>query len=216
MPVYDPTPLSKVRRMPERASYDSAVIYPIIDAAWICHVAFVSDGQPVSIPILHARVGDTILLHGSAGSRLIRHLQADGEICASFALVDGLVLAKSIFHHSVNYRSAVVFGRGRKVEGEEELLQGMRAFTEKLLPGRWDEVRPPNHAELRTTGMAVVEISAASAKSRNGPPGDDPEDASLPVWNGVLPLRQAPGTPSSTSELPLPASLEDLLRRLQE
>jgi len=216
MPIFDPSPRSKVRRLAERASYDSSVIYPIIDAALVCHVAFVADGQPFSIPTLHARMGDSLLLHGSAGSRLIRHLQAGNEVCVSFALVDGLVLAKSVFHHSVNYRSAVVFGRGRKIEGQEEVLQVLQAFTEKILPGRWDEVRPPNPQELRITGVAALEILSASAKDRSGPPGDDPEDAELPVWNGVIPLRPGAGALKSDSPLPVSPSVAAFLKRLQE
>ncbi len=215
MPIFDPTPRSKVRRLAERASYDSAEIYPILDAVLVCHVAFVADGQPFSIPTLFARLDDTLLLHGSPGSRLLRHLQAGNEVCISVAAADGLVLAKSAFHHSVNYRSAVIFGRGRKVEGAEENLEALRAFSEKILPGRWDEVRPPNAAELRVTGVAAVEISSASAKSRSGGPKDDPIDAELALWTGVLPLRQVAGAPQPEADLPLPESVKAFLQRLQ-
>jgi hypothetical protein len=214
MPVYEPTPRSKVRRLAERASYDSAEIYPILDAALVCHVAFVVEGQPFVIPTLHARIGDTILLHGSPGSRLIRHLQAGNEVSISVALVDGLVAAKSAFHHSINYRSAVIFGRGRKVEGNAELLKGLEAFTEKILPGRWSEARTPNPEELRVTGMAAVDIVSASAKSRSGPPVDDPADLDLPVWNGVIPLHQAAGPLQSGSPLPASPSVEAFLKLL--
>ena len=215
MPIFEPTSRSKVRRLAERASYDSDEIYPILDASLVCHVAFVVEGQPFVIPTLHARIGDTILLHGSPGSRLIRHLQAGNEVSISVALVDGLVAAKSVFHHSINYRSAVVFGRGRKIEGQEELLKGLEAFVEKILPGRWSEARLPNSDELRTTGMAAVDIVSASAKSRSGPPVDDPADLDLPVWNGQIPLRQAAGPLLGDSALPVSPSVEALLKLLQ-
>lgn len=214
MPTYPLTSRSRLRRLPERGSYDQDTIHAVIDAAPICHVAFIADGQPVSIPTLHARVGNRVLLHGSPGSRLMRHLRGGGEVSISVALVDGLVAAKSIFHHSVNYRSAVVFGKGAWVEEEGARIQALRAFSEKLLPGRWDEVRPPSAQELRATAIAEVEIESASAKARSGPPGEDPMDEEAPLWNGVIPLYTRAGPVVSESDLPLPVSIQAYLRRV--
>ena len=216
MAQFERTNRNKVRRQPERARYDRESIYAIIDAAPICHVAFVVDGQPFTIPTLHARRGDTLLLHGSPGSRLMRYVQAGNEVCVSFAWVDGLVVAKSVFHHSLNYRSAVIFGRGRKIEGEEELLKVLEAFTEKILPGRWSEARLPTPAELRVTGAAAIEIQSASAKLRTGPPIDDPADADLRIWSGVIPLRPAAGSLDSPSQEDIPTSVRNYLHNLDE
>jgi uncharacterized protein len=214
MPDYPITPRNRVRRLAERGSYDPAVIYPIIDAAPICHVAFIDDGLPVSIPTLHARDGDRILLHGSPGSRLMRHLRAGGEAAISFALVDGVVAARSIFHHSVNYRSAVVFGSGRWLEGAQALTDALRVFSEKLIPGRWDEVRPPSPEELRATAVAAVEIQSASAKQRAAGPAEGEEDRESLLWNGVIPLKSQAGPAKSESDLPVPASILAYMRRI--
>jgi hypothetical protein len=214
MTEYPLTPRNRLRRLPERGSYDHESIYAVIDAAPLCHVAFIDNGLPVSIPTLHARVENKVFLHGSPGSRLMRHLRGGGEVAISFALVDGLVAAKSVFHHSVNYRSAVVFGSGVWLEGAEAKMEALRAFTEKLLPGRWDEVRVPSPEELRVTAVAAVEIESASAKARSGPPGEDPIDADAPLWNGVVPLRTQAGPVESESELPLPAAVREYIRRV--
>lgn len=184
------TTLNKVRRIPERGAYDPETIYAIIDAALICHVGFVQDGQPFVIPTIHARVGDEILLHGAKASRLLKHVQSGQPICASFTLLDGLVLARSVFHSSMNYRSAVVFGHGRIIEDEAEKVRGLAAISEHLLPGRWDDARPPTAQELQATTLVAVAIDSASAKARSGPPSDDEEDYTLPIWAGVLPIRQ--------------------------
>jgi uncharacterized protein len=189
------TPRNKVKRLPERGSYDPSVIYPIVDEALICHVAFVQAGQPFAIPTLHARQGDTILLHGAKGSRLLRHVEAGGEVCITVTLVDEIVLARSVFHHSINYRSAVLFGRGVPITGEQERLAAMEAFTERLIPGRWNDARPPNTVELKQTTIVAVSIESASAKIRTGPPKDEEADMDLPVWAGVLPLRQVAEAP---------------------
>jgi nitroimidazol reductase NimA-like FMN-containing flavoprotein (pyridoxamine 5'-phosphate oxidase superfamily) len=189
------TPQSRVGRLPDRGHYDRETIYPIVDEAPVCHVAFVEDGQPYVIPTLHARDGDAILLHGSVGSRLLRHLAAGNPASLAFTLVDGMVLARSVFHHSVNYRSAVVFGRGARVEGEAERLRALERLTERLAPGRWSEARLPNARELAATAVVRVAIEAASAKVRSGPPKDDEEDLALPVWAGVLPVALEFGEP---------------------
>src|SRR5690348_17143206 len=173
--------------MPERGHYDAATIYPIVDAALICHVGFVLEGQPFVIPTLHARRDDTILLHGAKGSRLLRHIQLGGEVCITVTLVDGIVLARSVFHHSINYRSAVLFGKGSVIEDEQAKFEAMEAFTERLIPGRWQDARPPSPSEVRQTTIVALSIDSASAKIRTGPPGDETEDLDLPVWAGVLP-----------------------------
>ena len=198
--------------MPERGHYDADTIYPIIDEALICHVGFVEAGQPFVIPTLHARLGDTILLHGARASRMIKHAEAGGELCITITLVDGLVLARSVFHHSVNYRSSVIFGRGSPIEGEAAQLQALEAFTERLIPGRWAEARPPNLNELRQTAIVAVAIESASAKIRSGPPKDDQEDLDLPLWAGVLPVTQAFGPPLPDPQLPAGVDLPEYLR----
>ena len=214
MTEYPLTPRNRVRRLPDRGHYDTTTIYAVIDAAPLCHVAFIEAGLPVSIPTLHARVDNRILLHGSPGSRLMRHLRGGGEVAISFALLDGLAAAKSAFEHSVNYRSAVVFGKGMWLEGEDAIRAALRSFTEKLIPGRWDEVRPPSAEEIRVTAAAAVEIESASAKARSGPPVEKPEDADTPVWNGLIPLRAQAGPVESESTLPLPPSILAYMRRI--
>lgn len=213
MPSFETTSRNKVRRLAERASYDAETVYAIIDAAPLCHVAFVSEGQPFVIPTQHARVGDTLLLHGSPGSRLIRLVGAGAAVSVSFAFLDGLVVARSIFHHSMNYRSVVVFGHGRKLEGQAELLAALKAFSEKVLPGRWDEARPPSQDELRVTAVVAIDIESASAKQRSGPPGDDPADLELPIWAGVIPLRPSALPSVSDSNEPIPPSVQEFLRK---
>jgi nitroimidazol reductase NimA-like FMN-containing flavoprotein (pyridoxamine 5'-phosphate oxidase superfamily) len=166
------------------------------------------------IPTHHARRGDQMLLHGASTSRLMNHLESGAEVCLSMTLVDGIVLARSVFHHSMNYRSVVLFGRGSPVTGEEK-LGALEAFTEKLLPGRWDDARQPNPQELKATSVVSVPIQSASAKIRTGPPKDDEEDYALPVWAGILPLEQRLGTPEPDPAMPedtgLPAYLQDYL-----
>lgn len=191
MTEFEKTAANRVRRVPERGIYDKETIYQIVDAALICHVGLVQDGRPFVIPTLHARRGDEILLHGATTSRLIRHVQAGNEVCLTFTHVDALVLARSVFHHSMNYRSAVLFGRGELLHGDEATMQALEQFTERLLPGRWDDARSPNAKELKATSVVAISIESASAKVRSGPPGDDEEDYALPVWAGILPLRQA-------------------------
>jgi len=207
------TARNKVKRLPERGHYDSATIYPIVDAAMICHVGFAIDGQPFVVPTLYARQDDTILLHGAKGSRLLRHIQLGGEVCITVTLVDGIVLARSVFHHSINYRSAVLFGKGTLIEDEQAKFKAMESFTERLIPGRWQDARPPSPIEVKQTTIVAVAIESASAKIRTGPPGDEAEDLDLPVWAGVLPLRQVAGAPLADMQLSpdveLPAYIRD-------
>ena len=179
--------LHQVKRYPQRASYDSATIDAILDETLVCHISFVQDGQPVGIPMLHARIGDELYLHGAHTSRLIQHIASGASICLSATLLDGLVLARSVCHSSINYRSAVVFGHGRLVDSEGEKMAALQALTERLSPGRWVQVRQPNQVDLDRTAVVAVRIESASAKARSGPPIDDPADLELPVWAGVIP-----------------------------
>jgi uncharacterized protein len=183
-----PSDRTRVRRVPQRGAYERETIDAILDETLICHVGFVHDGQPVVIPTLHARLGDRLYLHGSAASRMLRTLAKGVPICATATLVDGLVLARSAFHHSVNYRSVVVFGTATLMDPGEETVKVLELFTEKLVPGRWADVRPPTRQELKGTKVLSLPLDEASAKVRTGPPIDEDEDYDLPVWAGVLPL----------------------------
>jgi nitroimidazol reductase NimA-like FMN-containing flavoprotein (pyridoxamine 5'-phosphate oxidase superfamily) len=193
-----PSARTQVRRVPARAVYDRAAIDAILDEALLAHLAFALDGQPYAIPTLHARVGDVLYIHGSAASRAIRALSAGAPACLTVTLLDGLVLARSAFHHSVNYRSVVVLGRASPVEGPDERRAALRAFTERLVPGRWEEVRPPSDQELKGTRVLAMSLDETSAKVRSGPPVEEPEDYALPVWAGVIPLH-------TSSDRPIPS-----------
>lgn len=210
------TPRNRVRRHPERGRYDPAEIYPIVDAALVCHVGFILDEQPYVIPTLHARQGDTILLHGAKASRLLRHVEAGGAVCITVTLVDGIVLARSVFNHSINYRSALLFGRGVPIVDDEARMQALEAFTERLLPGRWRDVRPPSVVELKQTSIVAVAIESASAKARSGPPKDNEDDLALPVWAGVLPLRQVAEAPIADPRLADGIALPDYIATYAE
>lgn len=191
IPVTDRT---RVRRLPKRGAYDTATVHAILDEALLCHVGFVVDGAPVVIPTIHWRDGDTLYFHGSAASRMLRTLRGGVEACVTVTLLDGLVLARSAFHHSMNYRSVVVFGTAREVNGEEK-LRALDSLVEHVVRGRSKEVRPGNDVELKQTLVLAMPIEEASAKIRTGGPVDDEEDYGLPVWAGVLPLRLTPGEP---------------------
>jgi uncharacterized protein len=184
---------TRVSRVPDRADYDIATVASILDAATVCHVGLAEDGgYPVVIPMLHARADRVLYLHGSSASRLIRR-SGESEICVTATIVDGLVLARSVFHHSVNYRSAVLFGRPDWIEDEAGKLAAREAFTEKLIPGRWADARSPSQQELKGTAVLRLAIDEASAKVRTGGPVDEPEDYELPVWAGTIPLRTVAG-----------------------
>lgn len=187
------TERNRVRQHADRAAYDETLVYSIIDAALVCHVGFVDDGRPVVIPMLHARRNNELLLHGSTQSRLLKHIGAGNELCISLAVLDGIVLAKAATHHALNYRSAVLFGTGRSLESVEEKLLAFECLTEHLLPGRWKEVRKPSRADLESTAVVAVSLVGASVKVRSGPPQDEQEDHLLPVWAGMLPVRQLVG-----------------------
>lgn len=190
MTQFTQTTRTRMQRLPKRGHYDRETIHRILDEALICHVGFVEHGQPFVIPINFARVEDTIVLHGAKASRLLKHIEAGNPICIEATIVDGLVLARSVFHHSVNYRSVVLFGTGKAVTEEHEKMAALEAVTEHLIPGRWKEARLPNRKELRATRVVSIQIDEASAKIRVGPPGDEAEDYSLPVWAGLLPLQE--------------------------
>jgi nitroimidazol reductase NimA-like FMN-containing flavoprotein (pyridoxamine 5'-phosphate oxidase superfamily) len=184
-----PSPRTRVTRVPKRGVYDRETIDAILDEALICHLSFVHDGHPFAIPTLHARVGDVVYVHGSAASRMLRTVGAGFEACLTVTLVDGLVLARSAFHHSMNYRSVVLLGNARRIDDTAEKLAALQAFAEQLVPGRWADVRPPSRKELKGTSVLALPIEEASAKIRTGPPIDDDEDYDLDVWAGVIPLR---------------------------
>jgi len=180
----------RVKREPQRARYDRETVDAILDEALICHLGFAVDGRPYVIPTLHARVGDRLYVHGSAASRMLRHVSTGAEVCVTVTLFDGLVLARSVFNHSINYRSVVVLGTATNVEGDEKAA-ALQAFTEHVAPGRWDEARQPTEQELKATWILSLPLTEASAKVRSGPPEDDPEDLDFPVWSGVVPVHLA-------------------------
>lgn len=190
-----PSPRTKVRRKPARARYDREAVDAILDEAMVAHLGCAHDGQPFMIPTLHARVGDEVYVHGSAASRTIRALRAGAPACLTVTLLDGLVLARSAVHHSVNYRSVVVLGTARAVEDLDMRMQAVQAFTERLIPGRWQEVRPPTIKELKAIHVLALPIDEVSAKIRTGPPLDDEDDYALPAWAGVIPLHIHAGAP---------------------
>jgi nitroimidazol reductase NimA-like FMN-containing flavoprotein (pyridoxamine 5'-phosphate oxidase superfamily) len=183
------SPRTKLRRIPKRGAHDRETIDAILDEAKVCHLGFVHDGKPAVVPTLHARVGDEVLVHGSAASRALRALAGGIEVCLTVTLIDGLVLARSAFHHSVNYRSVVLYGTARPLGEAEELERALEAFTEKLVPGRWADVRWPTRKELKGTAALALPIVEGSAKVRTGPPIDDDEDYALDTWAGVVPMR---------------------------
>ena len=189
------TERTRIVREPQRANYDRATIYKILDEGFICHVGFSVDGQPYVIPTMFARIGDAIYFHGSAASRMLRNVSAGVPVCVTVTLVDGLVLARSVFNHSMNYRSVVALGKATLVDAGAEKMEALRGFTEKILPGRWDEARQPNEKELKATSILRLELNEVSAKVRVGPPEDDAEDYALGIWAGVLPMELKAGEP---------------------
>jgi nitroimidazol reductase NimA-like FMN-containing flavoprotein (pyridoxamine 5'-phosphate oxidase superfamily) len=208
---------NRVKRAPERGVYERDAIYEIVDEALFCHVGFVQDGQPYVIPSIHARDGDDLLLHGATTSRLIRHIQAGHEVCVAITFMDGLVLARSIYSHSMNYRSAMLFGKGRLIEGDEETLHALELLSEHIMPGRWEDARKPNNKELKATAVVSISIESASAKVRTGPPDDEDEDYELRIWAGVLPIKQCflnpESDPQSKQDITLPEYISSYHRK---
>ncbi len=182
---------NKVRQLREKAAYDRKTVHAILDSALVASVAFVQDGSPVVVPMIHGRDGETIYLHGARKARAIRLLEKTDRACLNITHVDGLVLARSAFNSSMNYRSATVFGTPTLVSTEDEKIHGMRVISEHLMPGRWDELREPLEKEIKMTGVIAIEIESASAKVSTGMPTDEDEDYDIPIWAGILPLRSA-------------------------
>jgi len=190
-----------VRRHPERGAYDSETIAGILDEAFICHLGFVHDGRPFVIPTIHARSGDLLYLQGSPASRMLRTLAGGVDVCVTVTLLDGLVLARSVYNHSMNYRSAVVLGRARAIEGRDEKLSALATIVEHMVPGRSRDARPPSDKELAATLVLALRLDEASAKIRQGPPTDFDADMDLPIWAGVVPLRLEAGVPETDAEV---------------
>jgi uncharacterized protein len=205
---FTPTDRTRVVREPQRGLYDRAEIYKILDEGMVCHVGFAVEGQPYVIPTLYGRVGDAIYFHGSAASRMLRGLSGGVSVCVTVTLTDGIVLARSIFNHSINYRSVVALGKTTPVEEPNEKLEALRAFSEKILPRRWEDARKPNLQELKATSILRLPLTEISGKMRTGPPHDDAPDLPLPIWAGVIPLRTAPGEPireeQCSPDIPVP------------
>jgi uncharacterized protein len=213
---FERTERTRLRRLPSRASYDRQIVYGILDEGFVCHIGFVIEGRPFVIPTGYARLGDSLYIHGSAASRMLKTLRIGIEVCVTVTLVDGLVLARSVFHHSMNYRSVVIFGRARVVEDETEKWEALRGFTDHIIRGRWEDSRAPSANELRSTLVLRLPLEEASAKIRTGPPIDEEEDYALPVWAGVLPIKlylgDAVRDPQLKAGIELPQYIRDYRR----
>ena len=196
-----PTPRTRVVREPERAAYDRETVYQILDEAFLCHVGFAVDGQPFVIPTSYGRVENNLYIHGSAASRMLRQMKEAVPVCITVTLLDGLVLARSIFNHSMNYRSVVVLGKATLVDDPAEKIEALRRLSEHIITGRWADSRQPNERELKQTSVLRVPIEEFSAKVRMGPPIDDEADYNYPTWAGVVPLEMTAGTPIPDSRL---------------
>ncbi len=206
----------RVRRHPERGHYDKDTLYPIIDEAWHCHVGVVRDGMPIIIPTLHVRVDDTLYVHGAVAAGLFKDLAHNAPVSVAITHLDGLVLARSLYNHSANYRSVVVFGVPSEVTDPDLKLTVLKALSDRVAPGRWEDARQPNAIELKQTRIFAVPLTHASAKIRTGPVADDPEDLDRPTWAGVLPLRTVFGEPEADAgdrpSVPLPDYLERMMQ----
>ncbi len=213
MSEFTPTERTQVKRLPKRGKYDRETVYSILDSGFVCHVGFNVDGQPYVIPTNYGRSGETLYLHGSAASRMLRTLSEGVPVCVTVTHVDGIVLARSAFHHSVNYRSVVILGTARLVEDPAEKTEALRIFTEHVMKGRWDDVRQPTEQEMKGTTVLSLPLEEVSAKVRTGGPIDDEADYALPVWAGVLPLETVAKAPLPDARLksdtPLPAYLKN-------
>jgi len=198
---YTPTPRTRLVREAERAVYDREAAYRILDEGFLCHVGFVADGQPFVIPTSYGRKDANLYVHGSAASRMLRNLKESLPVCITVTLLDGLVLARSIFNHSMNYRSVVVLGKATLVDDPEEKLEALHLLSEHIIPGRWADSRQPNERELKATSVLRVPIEEFSAKVRKGPVVDDEEDYSFPTWAGIVPLEMVAGAPINDSRL---------------
>ena len=200
--TFTPTGRTTLKRLPKRGEYDHAAVYQVLDEAFICHVGFIADDKPVVIPTSYARIGDDLYVHGSAASRMLKSMEEGIDVCVTVTLIDGLVLARSAFHHSINYRSVVIFGNASVVDDPDEKIKALHALTDHIVPGRWQDVRAPNQSEMRATMVLKLPLVEVSAKVRTGPPIDDEEDYDLSVWAGVVPLKLTAGAPISDTRLP--------------
>ncbi len=200
MDEFQQTERTRVHRVAKRATYDKAAIYAILDEALVAHVGFIDGDQPYVLPMVFVRVGDAIYLHGSIRARMLETISAGAPVCATVTHLDGLVLARSAFHHSVNYRSVAIVGHGRAVHDGDEALAALEALTEKTTPGRWSYVRLPNEKEMKATRVVAIPLEEVSAKVRSGPPVDDDEDLDLGIWAGSVPIVTSYGTPVVASE----------------
>jgi nitroimidazol reductase NimA-like FMN-containing flavoprotein (pyridoxamine 5'-phosphate oxidase superfamily) len=210
-----PSARTRVRRMPARGHYDRPTVHAILDGGLICHVGYVIDGQPYVTPTGYWREGDRVYWHGSSASRMLRQQKEGIPVCFTVTHLDGIVFARSGFHHSMNYRSVMALGNAATVEGDAAKLAALEAFSERLAPGRWREIRPPTVQELKATTVLHMDLSEASAKIRIGDPVDDEPDYALPCWAGILPIRLAAGTPQPDARLPAGTAPPDYLRRLK-
>ncbi len=206
------TKRTRLKRLPKRGSYQREIINAILDEAFICHVGFVADGQPCVIPTSFARIGNDLMIHGSSVSRMLKTLAGGVNVCVTVTLIDGLVLARSAFHHSMNYRSVVILGKAEMVTDADEKNKALEAFTEQIVPGRWADVRWPSVLELKATSVLRLAITEASAKIRTGDPIDDDQDYSMGVWAGVLPLTLKPGAPIADTKLDPTTEIPDYVR----
>jgi hypothetical protein len=213
MADFTPTERTQVHRLPKRGVYDREAVYRILDEGLVCHIGFVAEGQPVVIPTGYGRKDETLYVHGSPASRMFRALGKGADVCVTVTLVDGLVLARSAFHHSMNYRSVVIFGKATVVEDAAAKREALRVFTEHVAPGRWQEVRQPSEKELNATTVLALPLEEVSAKVRTGPPIDDEEDYALRVWAGVLPLDLTPDTALPDDRLPKEIAVPEYVRR---
>jgi hypothetical protein len=207
------TERTRIRRQPRRGAYEPEALFAVFDAAPICTVAFSVDDQPYAIPTIHGRIGDRLYLHGAPASRMLRRMSSGAPVCVTATLVDGLVVGRSAFHHSMNYRSALALGVAHEVEGDDEKLAGLRAIVERLIPHRWDDCRQPNAAELRGTSVLCLPLTEGSVKIRTGPPIDAPADYDLPYWAGVIPWRSAAGPAEPDPQLRAGVELPAYLNR---
>jgi nitroimidazol reductase NimA-like FMN-containing flavoprotein (pyridoxamine 5'-phosphate oxidase superfamily) len=213
--VNPPSDRATVRRLPKRAAYDYTTIHSILDAGLVCHLGFMHEDMPFVIPTLYGRLGDHVYIHGSTASRLVRELSTGMPVCLTVTLLDGLVLARSAFHHSMNYRSVVLLGSAQAVIGTEAKLTALEAITEHVVPGRWADARRPNAQELKATSLLTLSIEEASAKIRTGGPLDDEEDFALPVWAGEIPMELVAGVPQPDARLDAGIPYPEYLRRFQ-
>jgi nitroimidazol reductase NimA-like FMN-containing flavoprotein (pyridoxamine 5'-phosphate oxidase superfamily) len=200
--TFPQTDRTKLKRLPKRGHFDRETVYSILDEGFICHAGFVVDGQPFVVPTGYARVDDNLYIHGSQASRMLRTLAGGVDACVTVTIVDGLVLARSAFHHSMNYRSVLVFGRATLIDDTEEKYAALVALSEHIVPGRWADVREPNESEMKMTTVLRLSLEEASAKIRTGPPLDDEQDYALPMWAGVVPLKLVAGEPINDPRLP--------------